>query len=162
MTTLYGKNAISVKTTSAMPLRIKSVQIRGACKELVSSFTGFSAQKDAYYYGVELLNSKTDVNGIGPHDHLSTIPMLLTKSINRTLQIVYTLPYTISGVEFTLVDCKGRGIINHRIEKNDLHSIGTFVWPLTFSSGFYILEMKASIEGSATPYIIRKIVPYLR
>ncbi|MBN1981003.1 MAG: hypothetical protein JW795_05695 [Chitinivibrionales bacterium] len=164
-TILYAKNAIVIKTTAAFPLRIKTVHIDAAFASLVSSYIGFdlvALKKDVRYYGVEALNPKTDVV------ISSFTPMPVSKlslqafQYNKKIKVIYSLPLDIQRIQFTLFDLKGRGVLNTQTTEYAVLKAGSFEWSKSLSNGYYILEMKATLRNSETPFILRSMVLYVR
>jgi hypothetical protein len=78
----------------------------------------------------------------------------------RGLKIIYSLPYSTKAVKFTCVDLKGRSVLTRVVSA--LSYSGYFEWSGGIAKGMYIIEMKATVEGSAQPQVLRKKVLYVR
>ena len=78
------------------------------------------------------------------------------------LKIVYSLPYNTRSVKFSMYNLKGRRIGDIQPEKHITPGTSSFIWQDQFVHGFYIIEIRATIEGSKRPQIIRQKVVYVR
>ena len=179
-TIIYARDAIAIRTTRGNSMRIRSIQINGDHREMVSQYLGYDltqlSQTVTYYgldfSGTEERNDTSITDPDLPDDTLTTMNDS-TQQLTATefkfraamhpfangMRVHYSLPHSTRYGEFTVFNIEGR-----IVEKvtNIPKGNGSFVLRNNLSAGLYIVEARAYTTDSAKPLVQRQRVVYGR
>ena len=83
-------------------------------------------------------------------------------TVNGALRIQYTLPMNVHTLMVSIYDLKGRRVDQIVRTANISAGAGSFVWNRGTSAGYYIVEMRALINGSNKPLKMSRKWLYVR
>jgi hypothetical protein len=98
-TVMDAKNAITVLTTTAKPLRIKSIQINGAYEQLSSSYLGFKLSElknPVQYYGIDIVDA-IDNDTVPVPQKIQLLSMTLAEAPSLLADSTYRVSWSLSG-----------------------------------------------------------------
>ena len=87
---------------------------------------------------------------------------LRTFAVNRSIRVVYSVPYNTIDIVLTMYDLRGRRIWEEQFAGASLPTTGSFLLSNPIACGYYIIEMKAMVQGELQPHLLRQKAVYVR